>query len=60
MCSIIGMGERLHEVLEQIDLGKLDSGEQSLPFALRVWLKHYPGMTLLNVHELRYCSYAKF
>ena len=36
MCSIIGVGERLHEVLGQIDLGKLDSGERSLPFGLLV------------------------
>ena len=36
MCSIIGVGERLHEVLGQIDLGKLDSGERSLPFWLLV------------------------
>ena len=36
MCSIIGVGERLHKVLGQIDLGTLDSGEQSLPFGLLV------------------------
>ena len=36
MCSIIGVGERLHEVLGQINLGKLDSGERSLPFGLLV------------------------
>ena len=30
MCSIIGVGERLHKVLGQIDLGTLDSGERSL------------------------------
>ena len=36
MCSITGVGERLHEVLGQIDLGKLDSGERSLPFGLLV------------------------
>ena len=40
MCSIIGVGERLHKVLGQIDLGTLDSGEQSLPFGLLV---HYFG-----------------
>ena len=34
MCSIIRVGERLHEVLGQI--GKLDSGERSLPFGLLV------------------------
>ena len=39
MCSIIGVGERLHKVLGQIDLGTLDSGERSLPFGLLVWLK---------------------
>ena len=32
MCSIIGVGERLHKVLGQIDLGTLDLGERSLPF----------------------------
>ena len=26
MCSIIGVGERLHKVLGQTDLGTLDSG----------------------------------
>ena len=36
MCSIIGVGERLHKVLGQIDLSILDSGEQSLPFGLLV------------------------
>ena len=36
MCSIIGVGERLHNVLGQIDLGTLDSGERSLPFGLLV------------------------
>ena len=38
MCSIIGVGERLHKVLRQIDLGTLDSGERSLPFGLLVFL----------------------
>ena len=33
MCSVIGVGERLHKVLGQIDLGTLDSGE---PFGLLV------------------------
>ena len=37
MCSIIGVGERLHKVLGQIDLGTLDSGERSLPFGLLVF-----------------------
>ena len=36
MCSIIGVGERLHKVLGLIDLGTLDSGERSLPFGLLV------------------------
>ena len=36
MSSIIGVGERLHKVLGQIDLGTLDSGERSLPFGLLV------------------------
>ena len=37
MCSIIGVGERLHKLLGQIDLGTLDSGERSLPFGLLVF-----------------------
>ena len=37
MCSIIGVGERLHKVLGLIDLGTLDSGERSLPFGLLVY-----------------------
>ena len=41
MCSIIGVGERLHKVLGQIDLGTLDSGERSLPFGLLVF-KWFP------------------
>ena len=36
MCSIIGVGERLHKVLGQNYLGTLDSGERSLPFGLLV------------------------
>ena len=36
MCSIIGVGGRLHKVLGQIDLGTLDSGERSLPFGILV------------------------
>ena len=40
MCSTIGVGERLHKVLGQIDLGTLDSGERSLPFGLLVTLTH--------------------
>ena len=39
MSSIIGVGERLHKVLGQIDLGTLDSGERSLPFGLLVIAK---------------------
>ena len=46
MCSIIGVGERLHEVLGQIDLGTLDSGERSLPFGLLVLI--YNGPNLYN------------
>ena len=38
MCSIIGVGERLHKILGQIDHGTLDSGERSLPFGLFVYL----------------------
>ena len=36
MCSIIGVGKKLHKVLGQVDLGTLDSGERSLPFGLLV------------------------
>ena len=36
ICSVIGVGERLHKVLGQIDLGTLDSAVQSLPFGLLV------------------------
>ena len=38
MCSTIGVRERLHKVLGQIDLGTLDSGERSLPFGLLVYV----------------------
>ena len=41
MCSIIGVGERLHKVLGQVDLGTLDSGERSLPFELLVYYYYY-------------------
>ena len=34
--SIIGVGEKLHKVLGQVDLGTLDSGERLLPFGLLV------------------------
>ena len=37
MCSIIGVGEKLHKVLGQVDLGTLDSGERWLPFGLLVY-----------------------
>ena len=46
MCSIIGVGERLHKVLGQIDLGTLDSGERSLPVGLLVF-------TMLSVGKER-------
>ena len=36
MFSIIVVGERLHKVLGQIDLGTLDSGDWELPFGLLV------------------------
>ena len=39
------MGERLHKVLGQINLGTLDSGERSLPFGLLV-LINLPEMKL--------------
>ena len=37
MGIIIGVGERLHKVFGQIDLGTLDSGERLLPFGLLVY-----------------------
>ena len=43
MCSIIGVGERLHKVLGLIDLGTLDSGERSLPFGLLVLISSWLG-----------------
>ena len=46
MCSIIGVGERLHKVLGQIDLGTLDSGEQSLPFGLLVYRNLFSSLFL--------------
>ena len=46
MCSIIGVGERLHRVLGQIDLGTLDSGERSLPFGLLVSLFSFKNAPL--------------
>ena len=50
MCSIIGVGERLHKVLGQIDLGTLDSGERSLPFGLLVTCPNCS--TLLNASSI--------
>ena len=55
MCSIIGVGERRHKVLGQIDHGTLDSGEWSLPFgllvyvygSLRYWL-HWAALLILR------------
>ena len=47
MCSIIGVGERLHKVLGLIDLGTLDSGERSLPFGLLVFAK--PSMDFIQL-----------
>ena len=38
MCSTIGVGERLHKVLGQFDLGTLDSSEWLLPFGLLVFI----------------------
>ena len=38
MFSIIGVGERLHKGLGQIDLGTLDSGERLVPFWLLVFI----------------------
>ena len=47
MCSIIGVGERLHKVLGQINLGTLDSGERSLPFGLLV-SKPFDGFGMID------------
>ena len=52
MCSIIGVGERLHKVLGQIDLGTLDSGERSLPFGLHVPDSSFKSHQKLNAKEL--------
>ena len=49
MCSIIGVGERLHEVLGQIDLGKLESGERSLPFGQLVNFPFKPEKTQTEI-----------
>ena len=38
MWGTIGVGERLHKVLGQFDLGTLDSSEWSLPFGLLVFI----------------------
>ena len=50
MCSIIGVGERLHKILGHIDLDTLDSGERSLPFGLLVKL------ALASWHSLGTCT----
>ena len=52
MCSIIGVGERLHKVLGQVDLGTLDSGERSLPFGLLVFFSSHDG-NMRKCEELR-------
>ena len=51
MCSIIGVRERLHKVLGQIDLGTLDSVERSLPFGLLVikFMQSLPKSTSIDV-----------
>ena len=48
MCSIIRVGERLHKVLGQIDLGTLDSGERLLPFGLLVLIEPHHEQTCLR------------
>ena len=53
MCSIIGVGERLHKILGQIDLGTLDSGERSLPFGLLVFLCRLKSMGFFPIWCLR-------
>ena len=69
MCSIIGVGERLHKVLGQIDLGTLDSGERSLPFGLLVHKYHISifsvsqadcknGSSKYFWHSLRWSGYS--
>ena len=57
MCSIIGVGERLHKVLGLIDLGKLDSGERSLPFGLLVYLNRLARQ--LSAHA-QYCTFRTY
>ena len=54
MCSIIGVGEWLHKVLGQIDLGTLDSGEQSLPFGLLVYFRCLSLKNGITVLKLAY------
>ena len=57
MCSIIRVGERLHEVLGQIDFGKLDSGER-VAFGLLVFVMsrlisvQIDGSTVLTQNRL--------
>ena len=51
MCSITGVGERLHKVLEQIDLGTLDSGERSLPFRVLVFFFFFWPLAVVVVEE---------
>ena len=58
MSSIIGVGERLHKVLGQIDLGTLDSGEQSLPFGLLVCFSSLGAVSDQRLHCLLFCLHV--
>ena len=46
---IMGVGERLHKVLWQIDIDTLDSGERSLPFGLLVFFFFFLPLPLAAV-----------
>ena len=57
MCSFIWVGERLHKVFGQIDLGTLDSGERSLPFGLLVTvISHNAGVKSLLAMAAARCN----
>ena len=60
MCSITGVGERLHKVLGQIELGTLDSSERSLPFGLLVFFFHDNGKAKQTWFWLIFCPITHF
>ena len=58
LCSIIGVGERLHKVLGLIDIGTLDSGERSLPSGLLIF--RFDQIILRNmIRSKQRCFYVK-